>query len=384
MANYVGQIFNNLGKLLESGWTRNYSKDSGGYGFGDFFNDTGNIIQGAWNDWTGNTANSQNIAYQKEYNAEVFNRADTQYQRTVADLRSSGLSAQLAAGSPSTVAGASAAPQRTVGNESQAIERLVGLVNAIKSTNSSVQLQSAEADKAKADAVKSNAEAIFTSRQSAMYQQKTEAEMVLNQAYTGYYNSLTFLQQKEGERIAEKIDAQIQSLITSNKYNEQLTKNAVIQGNLLNAQIFNTQASTALTNKQRELIGKQMEHYDKSMELLTEQIATEIVNRNHLEASTAKLVQETVYNALQYDVLAYNYEMSMSAGYRTTDSVPSNFWQSLQSSINSITKSGLDRLKGFKEWNTAWTPWNWVKTGVYPWSEGFKGFDFDWAKMPWE
>lgn len=275
-------------------------------GVSKFFGNISNTISGVWNDWIGNTANRENIDYQKEYNAEVFNRADTQYQRTVADLRSAGLSAQLAAGSPSTVAGASAAPQRTVGNESAAIERLVGLVNAIKQTKSNVSLQSAQADKAVAEADKARADALYTHMQSDAYNEKVASEITLNRVYSSYYSSCTFLNQIDGQTRGQKNVLELWNLAKNNDYVDQLIKTAEAQEGS-----FKSQTSLNYANRDRA---------NREAFLLSQEILTEFSRRNNLDAQTKQALANVAYTGIQSAIADYNLSVAQSRGNATTDS----------------------------------------------------------------
>lgn len=294
-----------------------------------------NTVTGAWNDWTGNTANRENIAYQQDYNQEVFNRADTQYQRAVASLRSAGLSPQLAAGTPSTVAGASAAPQRTVGNESAAIEKIVGLVNAIKSTNAGVALAGAQADEAAAKAADATASAGLKNKELEGFDQYRSMELAVMGSSVSLNNAYTRVLQIDGKYKAQQYMADIQNTMANTKYVNSLIDLADKNMKLVDAQISqigknidvmdsqiglnkaNAMLSGARTLTEfatRQQIGTQIKYLNKEVDYLSSLITSEINKRSNLDADTKYTLQLTSNAALKYVIDNYTYQFKTGNG----------------------------------------------------------------------
>lgn len=255
-------------------------------GVGNFFGGIGNTIKGAfdsifdkgvsgiWDDYTGNTANRENIESQEKYNQEVWNRADTQYQRTVADLRAAGLSSQLAAGAPSTFAGTTAAPQRSVGNESQAMERLIGMITSMKKTNADVNLVNAQADKVKT-------EDAIAQKQLAGFDEYRQTELAVMGSSIALNNAYTRNTMEEGKYIADRNLAAIQKDLSDARYNDALIR-------LVDTQIKQGESEIALNNKNLELLGSK--------------IITELKNQGLIDAQTAQTTQNTVNASLKFVV----------------------------------------------------------------------------------
>lgn len=272
-----------------------------------FAKTVGQELSNAWGDYTGITANEENIEYQNDYNEEVWKRADTQYQRTVADLRAAGLSSQLAAGSPSTVAGNTQAPERTVGNESAAIEKLVGMVNAIKQTNASVNLTNAQADKAKA-------ETDLVNKESGSYSERLSVDLAMKRQETALNAAYTHMAEIDGQTRAQKNYAEIQASMASIRHNNALTNLALKQIDLTGSQIdlyksqkdlnlsqmkvnqANVNYTSASTVNER----KQLELYNKQIDFLAEQIVTERFKQSYMSTEELNVRFNTTRAALDY------------------------------------------------------------------------------------
>lgn len=317
-------------------------------GVGDFFGGIGNTIKGAWDsitskgvsgiwdDYTGNTANRENIEYQKEYNQDVWNRADTQYQRTVADLRAAGLSSQLAAGAPSTVAGQSAAPQRTVGNESQAMERLIGMITSMKQTEASVNLTNAQADKARA-------ETSMVNKELGTYGERTAVDIALKRSESDYNVALTNIAMIEGQYKASEIESRIGNTLADTKYKNSLISLAEKQSSLYEAQTLessaktalygaqksesearteNLQSSTALNNATKEKVRAEQLKLEKEKEKIANEVDLVVKQGLHLDAQTELLLKQATLAELNYTIDLYNFDTSYRNGLRTTDDMP--------------------------------------------------------------
>lgn len=361
-----------------------------GNGLGQFFDKVGNFIYGAfkgifdrgatgvWDDYTGNTANQANIDYQKEYNEQVFKRADSQYQRTIADLRAAGLSSQLAASAPSTIAGSSAAPQRSVGNESQAIERLVSMVTSMKQTDANVAL-------ARSEARKNNSESNLMDLEGGSYGERLNLDMVLKKSQSEYNIALTNLASVEGQYKAESMSAQISSSLASAKYHNQLVSLVQKQGSLVDAQILgqyeSNQLTRAQTSKVTEEIGKIKDERDnlyKEYWLLCNQIEESIARKNNLDAQSKVYLNQAVSIALDTEIMKYNLNKSKIMDLRTSDSLPSTMWSALTyggSTLDDILWGRQDSnvkrfVKDTVKWNWKWTPLRWILTGDYPFNFG--------------
>lgn len=343
-----------------------------------FLSEASNVLEGAWSDYTGQTANQANIDYQKDYNEQVFKRADTQYQRTVADLRAAGLSSQLAAGAPSTVAGQSAAPQRTVGNESQAMERLVGMVNSLKQTNANINLTNAQADKAKA-------ETAMVNKEIGTYGERFNLDMVLKRSEADYNLALTRLSQIEGQSKAEQIRAQIDKDVSSSKYNDQLRFLAQKQASLTDAQIlgqYETNASIrqGVTKSKAEVskINQEIKNLGIAYDKTRYEILESVARANNLDQSSKKIADEAVNIALSTEILRYNLMMSEGLGLRTTENVPSSMWSSMFVSGKTFEDILWGRrdsnIKRFERevfnWNWKWTPLRWIIQKDFPFKFG--------------
>lgn len=287
----------------------------------DFFKGAGNFIKGLWDDYTGNTANRENIQYQQAYNEQVFKRADTEYERAVLGLRRAGLSPQLASGNPATVAGASQAPQRTVGNESTAIEKLVGLVNAIKQTNSNVSLASAQADEAAAKASDASASAALKNKELGGFDEYRAMELSVMGSSVSLNNAYTRSVQIDGNYKAQKYIADIQNTMVNTKYVNSLIKLCDKNLELTDSQIALNKsnslyagARTLTEYANRQYIGTQIKYLNKEMDYLSSLITTEINKRSNLDADTRYTVQLTTNAALKYVVDQFTFNFKTERG----------------------------------------------------------------------
>lgn len=96
----------------------------------------------------------QNLKYQQEYNQKIWDREDTSYQRTLADMAQAGISG-LAMSSLDGVGGQSSAPQNsfqyTDGGVLQDIAEIANVVGTLGSLKNSLALGAAQVDNVKAD-----------------------------------------------------------------------------------------------------------------------------------------------------------------------------------------------------------------------------------------
>lgn len=96
----------------------------------------------------------QNLKYQQEYNQKIWDREDTSYQRTLADMSQAGMSG-LAMSSLDGVGGQSSAPQNSFQYSDhgllQDIAQVANVVGTLGSLKNSLALGAAQVDNVKAD-----------------------------------------------------------------------------------------------------------------------------------------------------------------------------------------------------------------------------------------
>lgn len=96
----------------------------------------------------------ENLQYQKEYNQKIWDREDTSYQRTLADMAQAGMSG-LAMSSVDGVGGQSSAPQNSFQYSDhgllQDISEVANVVGTLGSLKNSLALGAAQVDNIKAD-----------------------------------------------------------------------------------------------------------------------------------------------------------------------------------------------------------------------------------------
>lgn len=319
-------------------------RSANGFSFplGDLSNTfLGSLVKGVgnlWDDYVGNTANRENIAYQNEYNEQVFKRADTQYQRTVADLRAAGLSSQLAAGAPSTVAGNTSAPQRSVGNESQAIERLIGMVTSLKQADASSNLANAQADKARAEA---DAYPALVASQIG----SNDASATAARARASYDIALGKIADIESTYVADKAESDIKKAWSEVNRNNKLI-------DLYEEQISLTSHQSGLTDAQRKEVNQRIENLKQEEKNLKQDFENKVFQGLHVQQQTQNLVIDA---AVSY----WNLQLSQEFGLRTTDS---------QTRV-SVFGNSVDNVQSILDWNKKMTPLYWITSGDYPWKK---------------
>lgn len=133
----------------------------------------------------------QNLAYQKEFNQQVFERQDTSYQRAVADAVQAGFSPLVASGtSAGTAGGVVSAPQRQSTADiamSSANNQMAMASNILALSRQRAEIDNIEAQTAKTQAETGNID--FTQRlQSAQFDFLTEQE---KNKLTMFYDDLS-------------------------------------------------------------------------------------------------------------------------------------------------------------------------------------------------
>lgn len=112
---------------------------------------------------TAKQINDDNIAYQKEYNQQIFDREDTTYQRAVADAEAAGLSPLVAAGvSAGESGGVTSAPQSDTSQASIMMQGYQGVAQAFQQLSSI----SAQADLVRSQARLNEANADKTDKEA--------------------------------------------------------------------------------------------------------------------------------------------------------------------------------------------------------------------------
>lgn len=109
---------------------------------------------GLWNDFTGKTNNQmnldfqrENLDYQKAIQQQIFEREDTAYQRTVNDMRASGLnplSMNGTNGAGEAIATEPLQTQKT--SDLQAMSQILDVVNQISNTRSNASVSQAQSN----------------------------------------------------------------------------------------------------------------------------------------------------------------------------------------------------------------------------------------------
>lgn len=141
----------NLGQAFDfiKGMGQNF-----GNGIKGLFSNIGKGIEKVWNDFTGITNNERNLEfqrenfdYQKALQQEIFNREDTANQRTVQDMRLSGLNPLSMSGTNGVgevVGTNSMESQKT--SDLQAVSQILNVINQISTTRSNATLSSAQSN----------------------------------------------------------------------------------------------------------------------------------------------------------------------------------------------------------------------------------------------
>lgn len=127
---------------------------SGKYGL---FSNPGNFIDLLRNgktNFVNKEISDQNLAYQKEYNQKIWDREDTSYQRTLADMSNIGMSG-LSMSSVDSAGGQSSVPQNsfqyTDHGVLQDIAEVANVVGTLGSLKNTLALGAAQVDNVKAD-----------------------------------------------------------------------------------------------------------------------------------------------------------------------------------------------------------------------------------------
>lgn len=264
---------------------------------GDFFNGVSSIFSPASAVYGTLEANrsqeriaNQNIAYQREMNNTLMEREDNAVQRRALDLQKAGLSKTLAAGSP-----ASASPLTAPKNEyvPESVAKVLSKFNILDKINESRNLQaiadknSAEVKKIESETTKNNITNGTLSDTISLENEKTKTmnELIKNQV--NLVSSQIKLSNIEGEYRANKLSAEINSIL----------------------------ANTKLT--------------EENVKLKAEEIASELVKRFHLEKSTEKILSDIV---IQEYNLQYSQYYGTPYGQQVTGVVGS-----VMSGVNSFT-----------------------------------------------
>lgn len=142
-----------------------------------------------------------NIAYQKEYNQQIFDREDSSYQRAVADAQAAGLSPLVAAGvSAGQSGGVTSAPQASDNSASIRMQGYQGVAQAVQGlgqiasqaalTQSQANLNNANAEKARKETDNIDFEQGFKMSQLTQQQREHIDNMAHNEAVLEQTNRL--------------------------------------------------------------------------------------------------------------------------------------------------------------------------------------------------
>lgn len=288
-------------------------------------NELGAGLRNLWYTFTGQT--EKTTAYQAQ-----IAREDSAYQRAAEDMSAAGLSKYQGISGASTGSYGDGVPKGL-----QYISALMDL----KAKKVGMDATQAGIQKTLADAAYTNAQTIGQQNTNRTFDEKFASDMAHQAAQTFLFKAQKDIAEIEGQFTAEKLTAEID-------YKVSQTANMLLQNQfypqLIQSQIGLNKANTSYTQTRDEgqraenawIDAKNQADYDKSYSQISlnnsniqvnrkvidkyaADIALSICNQAHVSAQTKKVVEETAYQMLQYNIAAYNLAFSFDAGLRTTD-----------------------------------------------------------------
>lgn len=151
-------LFNGVGNVFKNTFNKvgNFFKNlpDSVRGVGNSLKSVGNWLNDKWNDFTGITANNANLEFQREnldylkaLQQQVFEREDSAHQRTVNDMRMSGLnplSMNGTNGAGEAIATSPIETQKT--SDLQAINEILNVMNQVSVTRNNSTLSNAQSN----------------------------------------------------------------------------------------------------------------------------------------------------------------------------------------------------------------------------------------------
>lgn len=277
--------------------------------------DIGAGLKNAFYTWTGQTEKTS--AYQA-----MMEREDNAIQRQVADLKAAGLSKY-----GQSLSGASSG---SLGDGAPKALQYISALMDLKAKKVGIDAEQAGIKKTLADAAYTDAQTVGQQNTNRTFNEKFAADLAHTQSQTFLFGAQKKIADVEGEFAAEKITAEIDykvnqsaellSQILLNRANVSYTQTREEGQRAENLWIDPLRQMELEKGDSATLLNKtNVDVNRKLISKYSQDISLSIANENHVNAQTKKVIEETAYQMLQYNIGAYNLAFSYDAGLRTTD-----------------------------------------------------------------
>lgn len=272
-------------------------------------------------------------------------REDSAYQRMAQDMAKAGLSKYFG-GSPSST-----------GSYGDGVPKGLQFASALMS------LKSAEAGirKTNAEANLTDAQAVGQQNENRTFDESHSTQIANIVSQTRLNNARSQIAEVEGQYTAEKVTAEIDNLTKKSAQIVAETLYSQTQEDYLRGEYFwqDAEHQSQIASRESSIARNKAEidNLRKSVQYVSEKIATEIVSRNNLSEQTKHVIAETAFKNLQTEIAMYDYEYSKSHGVRTSDAT---------SRILGLNLDGIRENSGLSHENLLYkilfTPfWNWFE-----------------------
>lgn len=271
-------------------------------------------LRNLWYTLTGQTEKTS--AYQA-----MTEREDSANQRAAEDLAKAGLS-KYGHFTPSSTG--------SLGDGVPKGLQYVAALMDLKAKKVGIDAEQAGIKKTLADAAYTNAQTIGQQNTNRTFNEKFAADLAHTQSQTFLFGAQKKIADVEGQFAAEKITAEIDykvnqsaellSQILLNRANVSYTQTREEGQRAENLWIDPLRQMELEKGDSATLLNKT--NVDVNRKLISkyaQDISLSIANENHVNAQTKKVIEETAYQMLQYNIGAYNLAFSYDAGLRTTD-----------------------------------------------------------------
>lgn len=284
---------------------------------GTFWQDVGEGIRNWWYNFTGQTEKTS-------YFKTLLELENSKNQRLAADMEKAGLSkfgmTGSAPGSPSV------APSSSLPKGLQYAAALMDL----KKQKVGIEADQAGVRKTAAETAYINAQTAGQENTNRTFDEKFQEDMAHSQSQRFLFDAQKEIAKTEGQFKAEQITASIDFYvaqtakeIAQSGYYKGLTSLTQTEEELKRGELFwqdeNMRSQIESRDAATRKAAQEVLNLRKQSQKTAAEITHIIAQTNNVNAATQKLIEDTAYRMLEYNVLVYNSRYSITNGLRTND-----------------------------------------------------------------